>query len=155
MNVSTNEVANRLKITNRAVQIKCKNAGLVKIGNQYQITQELAEIWYSSAETKPAERNEHIKPTSHPKRKYTFSLVSFVIAFLVLVTIAVSVMFYLDLNSQIVEAKTTITTITSDHKIEVKQLSKKLNDAHDVIRNQEIEIQTLKFKDSLRIFKKW
>jgi len=51
------------------------------------------------------------------------------------------------------EAKTTITTITKENKIEVKELSKKLNDAHDVIRNQEIEIQTLKFKDSLRVFK--
>jgi hypothetical protein len=153
MNVSTNEVANRLKITNRAVQIKCKAAGLVKIGNQYQISGELAEIWYKAAETKPAERNEHIKTTSHPKRKYTFSLVSFVIAFLILLTIAISVMFYLDLNSQIMEGKNTITTITKENKIEVKELYKKLNDAHDVIRNQEIEIQTLKFKDSLRVFK--
>lgn len=155
MNVSTNEVAERLKITNRAVQIKCKNAGLVKIGNQYQITKELAEIWYKAAETKPAERNENIKTISHPKRKYTISLISFVVAFLVLMIGAISVMFYLDLDSQIVEAKTTITTITIENKKEVKELNKRLYDAHDVIRNQEAEIQTLKFKDSIRMFKKW
>jgi len=38
MLVSSNDVAKRLKITNRAVQNKCKQYGLKKISNQYQIT---------------------------------------------------------------------------------------------------------------------
>jgi len=164
MLVTVNDVAERLKITTRAVQIKCKQAKLKKIGNRYQITQEIANVWYNAAETPiptPETNTRKIEVFEDTSRKSTptpeknTSLVSFVIAFLVLVTIAVSVMFYLDLNSQIVEAKTTITTITIENKKEVNQLSKKLNDAHDVIRNQEVEIQTLKFKDSLRIFKKW
>jgi Tfp pilus assembly protein PilZ len=41
MLVSVNEVSERLKISTRAVQIKCKRAKLKKIGNRYQITEEM------------------------------------------------------------------------------------------------------------------
>ena len=155
MLVSVKDAAQRLNMSPRMVQIKAKQFNVKKVGNVYQLTDEIVSNWEVVKTETKIKPNRTFKNDSHPKRKFTPSLVSFVIAFLVLVTIAVSVMFYLDLNSPIVEAKTTITTITIENKKEVNQLSKKLNDAQDVIRNQEIEIQTLKFKDSLRIFKKW
>jgi hypothetical protein len=46
MLVSVNEVSERLKISTRAVQIKCKRAKL-KIGNRYQITEEIATFGIS------------------------------------------------------------------------------------------------------------
>jgi hypothetical protein len=103
MLVSVNDVANRLKITNRAVQIKCKREGLVKIGNQYQITTEIAQEWYNIAEAKPTEqakRIEHIDKTSYPKRKEVRSFNSLIIIILIAVLCAVLFQFYTNMDDQ-------------------------------------------------------
>jgi hypothetical protein len=158
MLVSVNDVANKLKISTRAVQIRCKREGIVKIGNQYQITKEVAESWYKIAEDKPAElpkRIEDIKTISRPNRKNTSSFVSFTVIVLLLMLGGIAVLFYFNLDSQIKESKNIIQKTASEHKTQVKQLTKQLNDAHDVIHNQELEIQSLRFKDSIRTFKKW
>jgi hypothetical protein len=168
MLVSVNEVAERLNITTRGVQVKCKRAKLKKIGNRYQITEEIANVWYNAAENQPIKTA--AEPEANPERKEVFevnsrkeplledkksSFVSFLVPFLFLVIIAVAIVFYLNLDNQIKESKATIQKTTIEHKSEVKQLTKQLNDAHDVIHNQELEIQSLKFRDSLRTFKKW
>jgi len=153
MLISVKDAAKRLNMSPRMVQIKAKQFNVKKVGNVYQLTDEIVSNWEVVKTETKIKPNRTFKNDSQPKRKITPSLVSYVVAFLVLVIIAISVIFYIDLNSQIMEGKSTITTITKENKIEVKELSKKLNDAHDVIRNQEIEIQTLKFKDSLRVFK--
>ena len=158
MLINTNEVAERLKITNRAVQNKCKNAGLVKIGNQYQITNDIADQWYKEAERKErtdTQRTEHTPQTSQRRKEKPFVYTSLVIAFCVLVTFALIILFYFNLSGQIVEAKATIIKNDSIYKAEVKELTKKLYDTRDIVKNQESEIQILKFKDSLRVFKKW
>jgi hypothetical protein len=158
MLVSVNDVAKKLKVSTRAVQIRCKREGLVKIGNQYQITKEVAEAWYKTAEEKPGEQPKRIEDTkiiSHPNRKNTSSFVSLTVIILLLMLASVAVLFYINLDDQIQEGKTIIEKTAADHKIEVKVLSKKLNDARDVIQDQELEIQSLKYKDSLKTFKKW
>lgn len=164
MLVTVNEVAERLKISTRAVQIKCKRAKLKKIGNRYQITQEIATVWYDAAAEQPVTpepnpaRTEVFQVTSrkeHQEPAKNVSFVPFVFAFLVISTIIVAVVLYFNLDDQIQEGKNIIQKTAIDHKIEVKVLNKKLNDAHDVIQNQELEIQSLKFKDSIRMFKKW
>jgi competence protein ComGC len=168
MLVSVNEVSERLKISTRAVQIKCKRAKLKKIGNRYQITEEIANVWYNAAENQPLtptnepepnpERTEvsaitsRKTPVTSEKRS---SFVSFAVILLLILLVSVSVLFYINLDDQITEAKATISKKGAEHKIEVKVLSKKLNDAQDVIHNQELEIQSLKYKDSLKVFKKW
>ena len=155
MLVSVNDVANRLKISNRAVQIKCKREGLVKIGNQYQITNDIADKWANNSEAKQRNESEHIRQSSHPKQRNTASFGSFVIYLLIAVLIAVLVLFYINLDSQIIDANETIKVKDKEHSIELKDLNKKLNDAQDVIQHQELEIQSLKIKDSLRYIKRW
>jgi len=155
MLVSVNDVANRLKITNRAVQIKCKREGLIKIGNQYQITNETLDKWIYNSETKQRNESEHTPTISHPKQKNSSFVSSFVIYLLIAILIAILTLFYINLDDQITDANDTIKVKDKEHKIQVKDLSKKLNDAQDVIQHQELEIQSLKIKDSLRYIKRW
>jgi hypothetical protein len=158
MLVSVNDVANRLKITNRAVQIKCKRQGLVKIGNQYQITEEIAQEWYDIAETKPTEqpkRTEHIDKISQPKRKEVRSFNSLIIIILIAVLCAVLFQFYTNMDDQINVATDKLNKNNVEHKVEVKDLNKRLNEAERTIHTKTLEIQMLKFKDSLRIIKKF
>jgi predicted transcriptional regulator len=158
MLVSVNDVANRLKITNRAVQIKCKREGLVKIGNQYQITEEIAQEWYDIAEAKPneqAKRIENIDKISHPKRKEVRSFNSLIIIILIAVLCAVLFQFYSNLDDQINVATDKLNKNDVEHKVEVKDLNKRLNEADRTIHTKTLEIQMLKFKDSLRIIKKY
>ena len=155
MLVSVNDVANRLKITNRAVQIKCKREGLIKIGNQYQITDETLDKWIYNSETKQRNESEHTPTISHPKQKNSSFVSSFVIYLLIAILIAILTLFYMNLDTQIKEANDTIKIKDKEHSIEVKDLNKKLYDANDVIQHQELEIQSLKIKDSLRYIKRW
>jgi hypothetical protein len=152
MLVNINDVAKRLKITNRAVQNKCRNAGLKKIGNQYQITYDIAEKWYSEAqetkETKQNRSSDNYK-TSHRRDKST-SLLFWISA---LVGASAVIMFYLNLDSQIKETKKELQKEQTEHKTDVKELRKIVDSQKDIISTKEIEIQRLKLKDSLRIFK--
>ena len=152
MLVNTNDVAKRLKITNRAVQNKCKQYGLTKIGNQYQITTEIAEEWYKEAETNKEtkqNRTEHFSKTSHRSDKNS-SLLVWVTA---LVTATVLIMFYLNLDSQIKETKTELKQEQLEHKTDVKQLQKRIDSSLNVISRKDVQIERLKLKDSIRIFK--
>jgi len=45
------EASRTLNISIRAIQIKCKKQGIVKIGNQYQITDEILNDWIKEQET--------------------------------------------------------------------------------------------------------
>jgi hypothetical protein len=152
MLISTNEVANRLKITNRAVQNKCKQYGIVKIGNQYQITKEIAEQWYKDLETNietKTKRSNEISKTSHRSDKKS----SLLFWFSALVGATAVIMLYLNLDSQIKETKKELQKEQTEHKTDVKELRKIVDTQKDIISNKEIEIQRLKLKDSLRLFK--
>jgi hypothetical protein len=155
MLVSVNDVANRLKITNRAVQIKCKREGLVKIGNQYQITTEIADKWADIGETKQRSESENKPITSHPKRKEVRSFNSLIIIILIAVLCAVLFQFYINLDDQINVATDKLNKNDIEHKVEVKDLNKRLNEAERNIHTKTLEIQMLKFKDSLRIINKY
>ena len=161
MLIGTNEVANRLKISNRAVQIKCKRAGLVKIGNQYQITREVAEQWYKIADAKErteTEPKEKISKSSHrtdAKNKFNSS---FLIIILSIVVLMVLILFYTnlkDLKDEIRAYKEQISKKDTMYSNEINKLNKKLFDARDIIHNQELEIQYLKIKDTVRTRSKW
>jgi hypothetical protein len=78
-----------------------------------------------------------------------------VVYVLIALLIAILTLFYINLDDQITDANDTIKVKDKEHKIQVKDLSKKLNDAQDVIQHQELEIQSLKIKDSLRYIKRW
>lgn len=154
MLVSVSDVANRLKISNRAVQIKCKREGLVKIGNQYQITLAVADKWANNVEAKQRSETEHTPKSSHPKKRTPTSFSSFVIIFLSVVLAIVLYKFYTNLDAQITDAQDTIKRNDIEYKKQIKDFNKRLNDAQNVMHHQEIEIQYLKFKDSIRKIKK-
>jgi uncharacterized protein HemX len=158
MLVNTKEVADRLQISNRAVQNKCTKAGLVKIGNQYQITKDIAEQWYKEAEqkerTEPEQKQQNTK-TSQRSTIKTSVQSSLLIWFLVIALAIALALFYYNLDKQITKLNTEADQDKKEHKAEVKELTKRLNDAADVIQNQEIEIHDLKYKDSLRTFRRW
>jgi len=154
MLVNTNEVAKRLKITNRAVQNKCKQYGLVKIANQYQITEEIAEQWYIDAETNKGtnqNRTEHFNRTSHRTDKNT----SLLFWFSALVGATAVIMLYLNLERQIKETNKDLRQERIEHKTDVKELQKIVDSQKDTINKKELEIQGLKIKDSLRLFRGW
>lgn len=152
MLVNINDVAKRLKITKRAVQNKCKQYGIVKISNQYQITKEIAEQWYkdleTNKETKTKRSNENNR-TSHRSNKNS-SLLFWLSA---LVGATAVIMLYLNLDSQIKETKKELDKEQIEHKNDVKELRKIVDSQKDIINTKEIEIQRLKIKDSLRLFK--
>ena len=158
MLVNTKEVADRLQISNRAVQNKCTKAGLVKIGNQYQITKDIAEQWYKEAEqkerTEPEQKQQNTKTSQRSDTKTSVQS-SLLIWFLVIALAIALALFYYNLDKQITKLNTEADQDKIEHRAEVKELTKRLNDAADVIQNQEIEIHDLKYKDSLRTFKRW
>ena len=152
MLVNTNDVAKRLKITNRAVQNKCKQYGLTKIGNQYQITTEIAEEWYKEAETNKEtkqNRTEHFSKTSHRSDKNS-SLLFWIPALLGATSV---IILYLNLERQIKETKTELKQEQLEHKTDVKQLQKRIDSSLNVISRKDVQIERLKLKDSIRIFK--
>jgi hypothetical protein len=70
MLVSIKEVANRLKISNRAVQINCQKQGILKIGNQYQITDEITQKWYNTSYPSVVMRISFRNPNPKCKKKH-------------------------------------------------------------------------------------
>jgi hypothetical protein len=157
MLVSVKEAAEKLNVSNRAIQIKCNKQGIVKIGNQYQITQEVLERWISSNDTKERNESETKQTISHTKRNEVRSLGSFykyimIVALLLLVV--VSAAFYIDLNTQINDANATIKTNDTNYRTELKRLSNELNNAKDVIHRKDLQLQYYRLKDSLKYIKK-
>jgi hypothetical protein len=156
MLVSINEVANRLKISNRAVQIKCKKQGVLKIGNQYQLTEEIAQRWYDSEGKIKRSEQEVSRVDSYAKRKKNVSLEQSVMIyiFLAVIIIFASVsIFFLWLENTKKDK-----TILDKEKIimvkdsELKIINKQLDDSVQVINKLRIQSHDL-IKDTIRQFK--
>lgn len=157
MLVSVKEAAEKLNVSNRAIQIKCNKQGIVKIGNQYQITQEVLDRWISSNDTKDRSESETKQTFSHTKRNEVRSLGSFykyIMIIAIALLIVVSAAFYIDLNTQINDAKATIKANDTSYRIEVKRLSNSLNEAKEVIHRKDLQLQYYRLKDSLKYIKK-
>jgi len=116
---------------------------------------DVADKWANNAEAKQRNESEHTSTISHPKQKNSSFVSSFVIYLLIAILIVILTLFYINLDTQITVANDTIKIKDKEHSIEVKDLNKRLNDARDVIQHQELEIQSLKIKDSLRYIKRW
>jgi ABC-type Na+ efflux pump permease subunit len=151
------EASQTLNITIRAIQIKCKKQGITKIGNQYQITNDILNDWIKEQETKSETKSETKQKNtsiSHTKQnKLRFANQNLLIAFLVLFLLIITVLFYVSLADEISYLKNENKIDSKIYKDELKAIQNRLNDAHDVIQNQEIEIQVLKYKDSMQKFK--
>lgn len=77
--INVNDIAEKLNISNRAVQNKCKKEGLLKISNQYQITNDIAEKWYKD--------NNKTKTKNFIKNKSIPYILIFEIFFLIIIFI--------------------------------------------------------------------
>lgn len=152
------EAAAIMDLSIRAIQIKCKKQGIVKIENQYQITNDILNNWIKDKETK-SERTEVFKLTSRKvseqNEKKSSLYTSLITVILIMLLIGAVIVFYINLDAQINDAKTIIIVKDKEHKTEIKDLNKRLNDARDIIHNQDLEIQFLKIKDTVRNRPKW
>jgi hypothetical protein len=156
MLVSTKDVANRLKISNRAVQNKCIKQGLVKIGNQYQITDEIAEQWYKEQEQKKrteVDRTEVKQKTSDRTTKKHFADTSVLILIFSTLLFMILFLFISNLKEQIDYLQNENDKEKRESRKQAKEFENRMRDAQDVMQNQEIEIQVLKYKDSMQKFK--
>ena len=157
MLISVDEAAKRLKISNRAVQIKCKKQGVLKIGNQYQLTDEIAQRWYDSENKTKRNEQEVSRDVSYAKRKKSVSVEQPVIIIILIAIITILTCVYIfDLRHQN-ETKDKI--ITDKEKIiivkdsELKTINNQLDDSVKVINKLRQQNRDLKYKDSMRIFK--
>ena len=158
MLISVNDVAKRLKISNRAVQIKCKRDGVVKIGNQYQITEEIVQRWEEKTEQKSERIPNEMKPKqniSQANTKKGSSFISFVVVLLILILSGLCALYYIDLKEQISVSKATIIKKDSIYQKEIKRLNNNLNEAKETIHRRDLKIQELQFRDSLIQRRKW
>ena len=159
MLVSVKDGAQRLNVTPRMIQIKCKQSNVKKIGNQYQLTNDILNSWIDSdvikSETKhePKQKNISISHTKQNKLRFATSQIFTFI--LILILLIVSYLFYGSLTDEISYLKKENIKDSKIYKDELKAIQKRLNDATDVIHNQDLEIQILTYKDSIRKIKKW
>ena len=153
------EAAAIMNISIRAVQIKCKKQGITKIGNQYQITNDILNSWIDSdtikSETKHEPKQKSISISHTKQNKLRFATSQILTFILMLILLIVSYLFYISLTTEIVYLRNENIKDNKVYKNELKVLQKRLNDANDVIHHQEIEIQYLKIKDSIRKRPKW
>jgi uncharacterized protein HemX len=153
---SVKQAAEILNVTPRAIQLKCKKFKVAKIENEFQISEELINLWKQSKEAK-ANEVEVTPKTSQRSAKFTSHNIPprtplFIVAILVVVALILSVLLYFNLTEQIEASHLELKETKKAHYNEVKTLNKKLDDARDVIQNQELEIQALKYKDTIRRF---
>lgn len=145
------QAAEILGLSIRSIQLKCKKHKVSKIGNEFQITDEILEMWKKGAN----EKRNVVQVIAKSSRRNVTSLSTFVIVFLIVLSLGLGVLFYIKLDTQIVEANNTIKIKDKEHRNEVKDLTKKINDVREENHLLELENQSLKIKDSLRVFKRW
>jgi len=145
------QAAEILRLSTRSIQLKCKKHKVSKIGNEFQITDEILELWKTGGNERRNERQVVLKSS---QRNVT-SFIRFVIAFLIVLFLGLAVLFYRHLTNEIQDAQLKIIKNETKYQFQLDKMDKQLEDADKVIRNQDREIQRLKYKDSLRIFKKW
>ena len=152
---SVKEAATILNLSVRSIQLKCKKHKITKVGNEFKITDEILNVWKEAANVK---RNE-IQVVDKTSQRNVGSKISFnntfltwIFAFIIIVILTA---FYFNLDSQIKETKKDLRQERIEHKTDVKELQKIVDSQKDTISTKEIEIQSLKLKDSLRLFKRW
>lgn len=145
------QAADILGLSIRSIQLKCKKHKVSKIGNEFQITDEILEVWKNGAN----EKRNVIQVIAKSSQRNVTSFSTFVISFLVVLILVVSFIIYWRMDNEISTAKLKIINNETKYQYQLDKLNKKLFDANDVIQHQELEIQSLKIKDSLRLLKSW
>jgi hypothetical protein len=149
---SVKQAAEKLNLTPRAIQLKCKKFKVVKIGNEFQITEELLNQWKNA---KNEERNEAEVTTKTSQRSSlntsqntSHKSIYITIGIATIITLSIALLFYFNLTNQIETSHLELKEEKKIHYNEVKDLNKRLIDAKDVINTLEVENQRL--KDSVK-----
>ena len=151
MLISVKEAADILKMSERSVQLKCRHLKIPKIGNVYQLTEDVIRDWEVKKIGTKIITKQTSKTVTPPKRKNPIS-VSFIIP--VLITLF-SFIYFIDLHNQITEVKKEYKEAKKEYKEDIDVLNNTIRLNETRIQKQTIEIHDLKYKDSLRTFKKW
>lgn len=118
MLISVKEASKKLNVSERTIQLKCKQNRIVKIGNQYQITNDILNAWIYETKTE-TKRNEIQISRKQPENNFVLiNLFKPILASLfVLVCIIMFYLFYCDITNK--------NTIQEQQKEIVKQLEEK------------------------------
>lgn len=149
MLISVKEAAELLKTSERTIQLRCKRFNVKKIGNVYQLTNEIVNQWQTTT------NNETNRTLRNVTRKTDSFLYWFIIGLILVISIVVFIVFYFTFETQIKETKEELHQERTEHKTDVKELQKIVDSQKDTINKKELEIQSLKIKDSLRLFRRW
>lgn len=151
MLITVKEAAELLKTSERTIQLKCKRYNVKKIANVYQLTRDIVDQWQTETKT------ETNRTTQNVTRKTNSFKPSFLLVVTIIITLLLSIVicvYFIDLKQQITTKNKTIIVKDSIHKIEVKQLQQQLVDSVQVIYKLRLENHDLKYKDTIRLFKR-
>ena len=125
---SVKQASEILNVTPRAIQLKCRKANVIKIGNEFQITEEIIETW-KKAPPRETKANISTEKSSHRSTQKS-SLRSSLNYYLIIVFFLVAILFYLQWSNtqHQLEGKNEIIKATTDAKEEIKATLTKEND---------------------------
>jgi len=149
---SVKQAAEILNVTPRAIQLKCKKFKVAKIGNEFQITEELLNQWKNAKNEERNEAEVTIKTSQrsslNTSQNTSHKSIYITIGIATIIILSIALLFYFNLTNQIDTSHQELKEEKKFHYQEVMELNKKLIDAKDVINTLEVENQRL--KDSVK-----
>ena len=150
MLINIKQVAKDFKVSTRTIQMWCKAEGIKKIGNEYQLTNDIIEAWrIDRTKTKTKSTNEN---DSQAKRKTTSQKATILITASIIILLCGVIYLYTE-NSKNIE-------VISKGEKQIEYLNIEINQVKEQNKRLEINhtIDSMKYKalrDSIpkRIFK--
>ena len=150
MLINIKQVAKDFKVSTRTIQMWCKAEGIKKIGNEYQLTNDIIEAWrIDRTKTKTKSTNEN---DSQAKRKTTSQKATILITASIIILLCGVIYLYTE-NSKNIE-------VISKGEKQIEYLNIEINQIKEQNKRLEINhtIDSMKYKalrDSIpkRIFK--
>jgi DNA-binding transcriptional MerR regulator len=135
------QVAEEFGVSKRTIQMWCKAKGIKKIGNEYQITDEVLNNWKAiKAKSEAKDYTKQISVRSSAKASFSRSFIlQIVLIIWILFSIVVLAYFYNDLMNEIEKRDTYI----FEYKKEVQNVR---NELRETTIKKDNEIQSLKKK---------
>ena len=124
MLINIKQVAKDFKVSTRTIQMWCKAEGIKKIGNEYQLTNDIIEAWrIDRTKTKTKSTNENASPT---KQKHASQRTTIIITSIILLLLCGVAYFYTE-NSKNIEVISKGEKQNEKLNIEINQVKEKNN----------------------------
>jgi DNA-binding transcriptional MerR regulator len=135
------QVSEQFGVSKRTIQLWCKAEGIKKIGNEYQLTDEIVDRWESTkAKSENENKNKTVTHRNAAKISFTRSFIlQVVLVVWILFSIIVIAYLYNDLKNEIEKRYDVIV----EHKKELQTIR---NEFQDITIQKDNEIQSLKKK---------